>query len=449
MCGQGENMARDMTRGGMVKTLTTFSVPLILSGLLQQLYSWADAFIVGNLQGETALAAVGATGSITSLFIMAITGFTSGISILAARLYGAGERQAHSRLLSSFLILLGAASLAVGMLAAVFSQGMLKLLDTPDEILDMARGYLQIVLLGVPILTVYNVYAAVLRGAGDSKAPFLSVLVSSVANIALDVLFVGGFDWGVSGAAIATVISQILMTGFIVLYAVRKYPHMRVRRAELLLDRELVKRGCALAVPITVQSVISASGNLVLQNFMNSFGTPTVAAITTAYRIDSMILLPVINLGTGIATVTSQNVGAGNQARARKCLLVGCAMMAVVAAALTGIVLALGGELIELFGVTAESAQIGRNFFDAIARFYVVFGLSMALRSFLEGQGDVIFSGVGGIAMLAMRIVLSYALAPIWGNVVIAYAEAFAWCFQLGLYVLRLAVKRRKFALVK
>lgn len=439
-------MAKDMTRGGMVKTLTTFSVPLILSGLLQQLYSWADAFIVGNLQGEAALAAIGATGSITSLLIMAVTGFTSGISILSARLYGAGDRQAQSKLLSSFLILLGAAALILGAAAIGFSQGMLRLLDTPGEIMETSRGYLQIVLAGVPVLTVYNVYAAVMRGIGDSKAPFWAVVVSSVTNILLDVLFVGVFRWGVNGAAIATVIAQLLMTVFIVLYAMRKYPHLRIRRSHPLMDRVLVRSGCALAVPITVQSVISASGNLVLQNFMNSFGTPTVAAITTAYRIDSMILLPVINLGTGIATVTSQNVGAGNWARARKCLWVGSGMMAVVAAALTALVLALGGDLIELFGVTAESAQIGRDFFDAIARFYVVFGLSMALRGFLEGHGDVIYSGAGSIAMLATRIVLSYALAPIWGNLVIAYAEAFAWCFQLALYVLRVWMKRKAFS---
>lgn len=440
-------MAKDMTQGSMVKTLTAFSVPLILSGLLQQLYSWADAFIVGNLEGEAALAAIGATGSITSLFIMAITGFTSGISILSARMYGAGERERQNRLLSSFLLLLGVISLVISGMGVLFSQGMLELLSTPAEILGMARDYLRIVLLGVPVLTIYNVYAAVLRGIGDSKAPFLAVVVSSVANIVLDVLFVGVLGWGVNGAAIATVISQVLMTAFIALYAIRKYAMLRIQPAQGMVDRALVKNGCALALPITVQSVISASGNLVLQNFMNSFGTPTVAAITTAYRIDSMILLPVINLGTGISTVTSQNVGAGNLRRARKCLIVGSAMMTVVATALTAFVLALGGELIELFGVTAESALIGRAFFDAIARFYVVFGLSMAIRGFLEGQGDVIFSGVGGIAMLAVRIVLSYALAPIWGNVVIAYAEAFAWCFQLALYVLRLWMKRKPFAL--
>lgn len=440
-------MAKDMTQGSMVKTLTAFSVPLILSGLLQQLYSWADAFIVGNLEGEAALAAIGATGSITSLFIMAITGFTSGISILSARMYGAGERERQNKLLSSFLLLLGVISLVISGMGVLFSQGMLELLSTPAEILGMARDYLRIVLLGVPVLTIYNVYAAVLRGIGDSKAPFLAVVVSSVANIVLDVLFVGVLGWGVNGAAIATVISQVMMTAFIALYAIRKYAMLRIQPAQGMVDRALVKNGCALALPITVQSVISASGNLVLQNFMNSFGTPTVAAITTAYRIDSMILLPVINLGTGISTVTSQNVGAGNIRRARKCLIVGSAMMTVVATALTAFVLALGGELIELFGVTAESALIGRAFFDAIARFYVVFGLSMAIRGFLEGQGDVIFSGVGGIAMLAVRIVLSYALAPIWGNVVIAYAEAFAWCFQLALYVLRLWMKRKPFAL--
>lgn len=180
-------MTKDMTKGNLLKILVSFSIPLILSGLLQQLYSWADAFIVGNIEGEQALAAIGATNVITGLFIMAIIGFASGVSILSARRFGEGDRAVQSRLLSSFALVLGGAALVLMAVGIRYSRPFLLLLKTPGDIIDIAQNYLEIILVGLPFLTIYNVYGAVLRGVGDSKAPFYAVLLSSVANIILDI----------------------------------------------------------------------------------------------------------------------------------------------------------------------------------------------------------------------------------------------------------------------
>lgn len=433
-------MTSNLIRGNLAKTLILFSIPLILSGLLQQLYSWADAFIVGNVENESALAAIGATNVVTNLFIMAMTGFTSGVSILAARRYGTGDRDVQKRILSTFLILLSAVFVLLSILGIIFSREALLLLQTPGDILDTASSYLRIVLIGVPFLAIYNVYAAVLRGIGDSKAPFYSILVSSVMNVALDLLFVGVFRWSVEGAAAATVIAQGLMTAFVILYSAKRYKILRFRMNREVFDRSVLKSGCRLALPITIQSVVTAGGNLVLQNFMNNFGTATVAAITTAYRIDSVIMLPIINLGTGIATITSQNIGAGEYGRARKCLGVGVAMTAAISVVLAVSMLLFGGTIIGFFGVTAEAVQIGTDFFWSLAWFYMAFGLSMAMRGYLEGSGKVLFSGLCGIMTLGVRIGLSYALKPIFDNTVIAYAEAFSWCFQVAVYVIGLIV---------
>ena len=182
---------------------------------------------------------------------------------------------------------------------------------------------------------------------------------------------------------------------------------------------------------------------LILQNFTNSFGTQTVAAITSAYRVDSIILLPIINLGTAISTVTAQNIGAGKRDRARRSLTVGCGIVTVVSLVLTALVVVLGGALVGMFGVTEQVQQIGADFFRALGSFYVVFGLSTAIRGYLEGIGDVVFSGVNGIAMLLMRIILSYALRPVYGNMVIAWAEAYAWCIMLIAYAVRVWMKLR------
>ena len=190
-----------------------------------------------------------------------------------------------------------------------------------------------------------------------------------------------------------------------------------------------------------IQSSISAFGSLLLQNFMNGFGTQTVAAITTAYRVDTIILLPIINLGSGISTIVAQSFGAGQEKRTRKILGVGTIIMIVVSLLMTALVIPTGGHLISLFGVGYEATEIGRNFFLRIASFYAIFGLATAVRGYLEGLGDVLFSSIAGIASLIARIVLSYALVGVWGNMVIAYAEGFSWGLLLGLYLIRLMWK--------
>ena len=186
-----------------------------------------------------------------------------------------------------------------------------------------------------------------------------------------------------------------------------------------------------------IQSSISSLGSLILQNFMNGFGTQTVAAITTAYRIDTIVLLPIINLGSGISTLTAQSYGAGRTDRTRRILLAGSGVMLLVSLALTLLVIPTGGHLIALFGAGAEAVRIGSDFFLRIASFYVVYGLAMSVRGCLEGIGDVTYSSIAGIASLVFRIFLSYALADLFGNMVIAYAEAFSWLLLLGLYILR------------
>ena len=433
-----------MPKENLARTLISFCIPLVFSGLLQQMYSWTDAFIVGNIEGEAALAAIASSNALTNLFLTAITGFTSGVSILAARRFGKQDLAAQSKILSTFSVVLGLVFTLISLIGLSFANGMMRLLHVPSEIFHSSKNYLQIILIGIPFLTIYNVYAAVLRGIGDSKTPFYAILVSSIANILLDMLMVGFFRWHVEGAAIATILSQILMTLFIVFYAIKRHPSMRFCFSRTMIDSAILKEGCSLALPITIQSMITSAGNLILQNFMNSFGTSTVAAITTAYRIDRVIMLPVVNLGTGIATITAQKVGARDNKRARQCLYVGLLLTAVTSICFTALVLCAGGPLIGLFGVEPASVEIGRTFFNALASFYSVFGVSMAMRGYIEGTGNVFFSGIYGILALIVRILLSYALKPLFNQVVIAYAEGFSWCFQSILYAAFIFLFRKK-----
>lgn len=433
-------MPNNMTQGSITKALLLFSLPLIASGLLQQLYGWVDAFVVGNVVGEDAIAAIGATHAVWHFYVMAITGFTSGVSILSARYCGSRQDHKQKLVLFTFLVVVGLVIFATTIFTILFTEPALRLLKTPSNIFEMSEEYLRIVMLGIPCLAVYNVYSGVLRGIGDSSAPLYSIMVSAVANVALDIYLVAILGYGVKGAALATFISQAAMMVFIVIYTFIRYPLLRFGITSF--DLDILIDGSRLALPITIQSMVTAVGNLILQNFMNTFGSVTVAAITTAYRVDSVIVLPIVNLGTGIATIVSQNKGAGEKEREKECLRIGIKMMVIISVILMIIILSFAGKIVAIFGITEEAILIGKGFFRGLAPFYIVFSLIMALRGFLEGEGDVIFSGINGIITLIIRIILSYALCPFFGNMVIAYAEGLSWIFQLAMFIWRYRSKR-------
>lgn len=432
------------TYRSIAMVLIRFSLPLIFSGILQQLYSWADAYIVGNVVGETALAAIGATGTVINFFLMLITGFTLGLAILFGQKYGASELDSLSGILSTFVLLLGAIAAILCAVSIYFTRPLLVLLNTTPDSMEMAFDYLQIIFIGIPFLAVYNVYSAALRGIGDSRAPFLAVLISSVVNVILDIVFVVYLHLGVKGAAAATILSQISMTLFMIIYTARKHPVLRYRINRTMFHSDALRQGLHLGIPPMIQSSVNAFGGLILQNFMNGFGTHTVIAITTAYRVDCIALLPIVNLGSGISTITAQHHGAGDAEKARKTLFVGTILMSVVSVALTLLIIPTGGFLVSLFGAGREATAIGHAFFIRLSVFYVIFGLSTSIRGYLEGVGDVMFSSFTGIIQLVVRIILSYAFASVFGNMIIAYAEGAAWTLMFLMYLIRVLYYKPK-----
>ncbi len=428
---------------GIARELVSFSLPLILSGVLQQLYNWVDAFIVGHVEGELAMGSVGATTASVNFFIMAMTGFTLGLSVLMAQRHGAGEDERIPKVLSAYVFILGGVFALIAVPGFFFAGELLELLDTTEDMLPFSTQYLSIIFIGMPFLAVYNVYSSALRAIGDSRAPFLAVAVSSVVNIALDILLVAVIPWGVRGAAIATVFSQAAMTVFIICYAVKRHPVLRFSVGRGMSGAGHILAGARFGLPPMIQSCVGAAGSMLLQSFMNSFGTDTVTAITTAYRVDTIILLPIINLGSAISTLSAQSHGALDDARAGRILNMGALLMAAVSLLLTGIIIPTGGWLISIFGAGETVVGIGRSFFWGIAPFYVVYGLAMAVRGHLEGLGDMVFSSATGIAALLARIAASYAMRPVFGNMTVAYAEALSWGLMLLLYAARLIYKRR------
>jgi len=426
--------------------LTFFSLPLILSGVLQQLYSWADAFIVGHAEGQLQLAAIGGTSAISSLLVNTILGFTLGLSIMGAQEFGRGNTPRIRRILACFLPLICAVYAVLTVLAVVFSGPILKIMDTPAEIFDFSLSYLRIVLVGIPFLACYNVFTALLRAVGNTKAAFYAVLLSSALNVLLDILLVAVLPYGVAGAALATVFSQLVMTVFIVGYTFKKYPELMPRKNEKNYDSAVFRDGSAFSIPPTIQNSVTSFGNLVLQNFMNSFGSATVLAITTAYRVDCIMLLPIVNLGAAISSMVARAHGASDQNRIAKCLKTSLILMLGIAGCLSLIMYLFGARFIAFFGVSGEALLVGKSFFQNLSIFYTLFSIAVVLRSTLEGIGDVTFSSIIGILTLGLRILFSYVLRPVFAVRTIALAEGFAWIVMLILFILRMVHLSRKTA---
>lgn len=441
---RGCSMEGRMTQGSIAGRLVRFAIPLIFSALLQQMYSWADALVVGNFAGELALAAIGATGAINGMTISVITGFSVGISILVAQAYGRGEESLVTRTASTFLQFLVVVGTVLAALGAVLTSPLLSLLGTPEAIHADARLYLIILFIGQPFLAAYNLYSAALRGIGDSRTPFVAIVVSSLGNVALDLLFVAAFGWGVAGAAAATVLSQVLMVAYLAIYVPRRHALMRFSLGRAGFDKTALREGLRLGIPTAVQASVLSIGRLMLQNIMNGFGAQVIAAITTAYRIDTLGLLPTTNIGEAVATFTGQNHGAGESVRAKRGLRVGTVMAFCTSLVTTAIFVLAGAPLMRMFGVTEGAVAIGREFLYTCAVFYPVFGLEHAFIGYLTGRGDVRFTAFASISSLAVRILLSYLLMDVAGYRVIAYSEMASWVYGFLLCFIRYMVKYRR-----
>ncbi len=423
----GGIMSHDMTKGSVFKTLLYFTVPLILSGLLQQLYYITDSIIVGNFIGEAALAAVGVSSPILNVFIFIVTGLVSGYTILISQYFGAKEYKKISKLsCTSFLFIMVAACI-LSIIGFIFEEDILILMQTPEGILQPAIEYLSIVFIGVPFMVLYNLCSSMLRGIGDSKTPLYAIVLSTVVNIILDLVFINLFFWGIKGAAIATVIAQTISSIFLLVYIYKRHPMFKISFHKRLIDTVLFLESMKLSAPRVIQSSIASIGSLLLQSIMNSFGIDVVTAITTAYKIDTLTILPIINISVAISIFVGQNVGANNMERAKEGLKKGIIIILIVSIAITTFVVLAGEVLMKAFGVSDAVAAIGQRFFYICAAFYPILGLENAYTAFLQGNKDVVFTSASNMLSLTLRVLLSYALAGRLGSDVIAISEMCSW----------------------
>jgi putative MATE family efflux protein len=276
-----------------------------------------------------------------------------------------------------------------------------------------------------------------LRGIGDSKTPLKSIVLSTSINIVLDLLLIKVFNMGIRGAAIATVIAQIISSLYLFLYINKNHSMLKVSIKKELMDLALLFESLKLSLPLVIQSTVGTFGMLFLQKIMNSFGLDVVTAITTAYKIDTLTILPLINISSAISIFVAQNVGANNMERAKEGLKKGIIITLIISIAVTSIVVLGGWHFMKAFGVSDKVADIGQRFFYFLAVFYPILGIEHAYYAFLQGNKDVIFTSISTMSSLVLRVFISYAFASKIGSDVIAISEISAWIFAALLLFIR------------
>lgn len=402
-----------MLEGPEWKSILLFALPIMLGQLLQQLYSTVDGIIVGNYVSEGALAAVG-TSSVVTVGLTAIAfGMSTGCSIAVGQFFGAGRREDMRSTASTALVLLaalGAATLLLGVLAARFIAAKLLMIEDA-EVCAYAVTYLRIYSLGFVVQFVYNAVSSILRSVGDSRAALYFLIVSALANVVLDLLFVAVFHWGVAGAAAATVLSQIACAAVSFVYMHRRYEVFRFRLREIRADREKLRLCIRLGVPTSLQHLVVACGNLALQRLIDSFGSTTMAAYAVGRTYDRYMAVPCLGMFQSMTSFAGQNTGAGRYDRVKRGALQG-ALIAVIAVAVLGvIVLALAAPLAALFGVEGETQAQAVAYLRFIAVAYPLMAMYLPFSGMFQGCGDPMAAAVAAMVALSARVGAAYLMA--------------------------------------
>lgn len=420
-----------MTSGSPGKLILTFAIPLMLGNIFQQFYTMVDTMVVGQVVGVEALAALGATDWLVWLVLGVATGMTQGFSILVSQYYGAREWEKLKKSVAYSYVLTGVFAFLVLAVSQLAIHRVMIFLNTPENIVGMSMLYLRIVFCGIPVISAYNILAAILRAMGNSRSPLIAMILASVINVALDFVFVAGFGWGVAGAAIATVIAQ----GFSAVYCfcvLRKVDLLHLEKKHFRFDVGLIYRLLYLGAPIAIQNVIISIGGLVVQYVVNGYGFLFVAGFTATNKLYGVLELAAISYGYAMTTYVGQNLGAGEICRIKKGVFSGTVMALITSFMISVLMILIGRNILALFvsgdpGQVKQVLDIAYKYLFIMSCFLWTLYLLYVYRSAIQGLGNTVIPLASGIAEFVMRIGVALLLPKLIGQDGIFYAEICAW----------------------
>lgn len=424
-------MTKDMTVGSPMKLILGFSVPLLFGFLFQQFYNLMDTLIVGRFLGVDALAAVGSTGALNFLIIGFCMGVCNGFALPLAHKFGAGDYRGLRAFMMNAIYLAVVFAAVMTVVTVVFCRPILKLMQTPENIIDGAYSYIVIIFIGIPVTYLYNLVAGIIRSMGDSKTPVVFLVLASVLNIMLDMVFIVGFHTGVSGAALATVISQGVSGVGCLIYSWKKFDILHPDAKERSVNYSYMKTLCGMGVPMGLQYSITAIGSVILQSAVNTLGSNAVASMTAGSKIGMFFCCPFDALGSTMATYGGQNVGAKKLERISAGLK-SCSVLGIGYSILAFGVLALTGRHLALFFVESAETQVIDNVYLFLlinSAFYIPLAFVNIVRFLIQGMGYSKFAILAGVCEMAARTLVGFIFIPIFGFPAACFASPIAWIF--------------------
>ena len=431
-------MAKDMTQGKEWKLILSFTLPLIGGNLLQQIYSLADSLIVGNFAGQTALASVGTSFPITFLLLALATGLTNGVGVMASQFYGAKNAEAFRKNLSTACFTLLGAGILITILGILTSRPLLAgLLQADASILDDALLYLRIYCIGLVFQFAYNTFAAILRSIGDSRSTMYFLLLATVVNIVLDLIFVQ--FWQVAGVAWATVIAQAVSAVTAGVYLFRKVELARFRKGQFRFHREMFGKSLRLGVPTSIQQCSVGLGMVLMQRLINSFGVDTISAITAAMKLESFAMVPIMMFYMGLSNFTGQNMGARQMDRIKRGYHQTMVMAMITCAGIILLLVFAGPYAIGLFHMNQAATAIGVEYLQTLAWFFLIFCIMYITNGVLQGSGDVAYPTAGSMTSLIVRVIVANIMAtfPAIGYRSIFYSIPIGWVCGTAIVFIR------------
>ena len=426
-----QTKVKDMTSGSPLKLILTFAMPLMVGNIFQQLYTVVDTMVVGKALGVDALAALGATDWLYWMVLGMIQGITQGFGILMAREFGAKQFENLRKVVGSS-VALSAASALIFMIVGQFAAApMLKLMNTPSEIIHWGLEYLRVMLLGIPIVVAYNLLATILRSLGDGQTPLYAMIVASLVNIVLDLLFVLVFQWGIAGAAVASLIAQAVSCIYC-LMKIRRIDFMSMKKEHYILQPAMAGRLLSLGSPMAAQNAIIAVGGMIITSVVNGYGVAFIGGYTAANKLYGILEIAATSYGYAMITYVGQNLGAGMTDRIRTGMRRALAVSLVTSLLIAVIMLVFGNTILGSFisGTpyeVAEATTYGYQYLSIMSICLPILYILHVTRSAVQGMGNTVLPMVSGIAEFIMRTGGVLLLPAVLGQTGIFIAEVLAW----------------------
>ena len=402
----------DMTAGNPGKQIVAFAIPMLIGNIAQQLYNTADSVIVGRYVGDNALAAVGSASPILNLLLVLFVGISVGAGIMVSQYFGAKQREDLSGTIGSCITLTAISSLFIMIIGPLVSGPLLSYLDTPESIIGWCESYLNIIFIGIVGMAYYNILGGVLRGLGDSVSALLYLLIATIVNIVLDILFVASFGMGVAGVALATAIAQALSAVLCFWKLLRMSDIFDMKKKYLKLHRKYAITTIRLGLPSGLTQAIFSMAMIIVQSLTNSFGEMFIAANVIVMRVDGFAMMPNFSFGTAMTTYAGQNVGAHELERVDEGAKQGTFIAMGVSAAITALILIFGKYLMGIFTDTSELVDMSMRMMRILAVGYVAMAVTQSLSGVMRGAGDTMTPmWISLITTVAIRVPVAYGIA--------------------------------------